>query len=416
MKKKGATLCRLAVTLIASFALLLGHAHCVMAQSSKQVKVLKVGSTLPLNTGMGVETKKMLEVIVSGFNESGGLTVKGQTYTVDLIIYDDKYSAEAGRAAVERLVHQDQVKFIICQISSPAIVAGSAVSEQAKVLTFAGGASPKIVAVRNRFTFGTSTTRTSIPPLWMMAQKAFPGLKTAVFLSPDDETGKARSAEEKQVAEAFGTKVLGVLYYPRDTVDFSTIAVKALSYKPDAIAYPGAVAGTQFGLQLKAIYAAGFKGAQISGITPSMEEIAAVASKEAMEGIICKLPETELSNPPPLARQVKQDYVKRYGKWSEASLSWIPGWYAFLQAVKKADTLDTEVIAAMLSTKGLDWEMPNGKAMLVKRPDLKNDKFCDTCSDQTYGQIRNGKLVYLGKLGVDESIKACEKVFGGGWR
>jgi branched-chain amino acid transport system substrate-binding protein len=387
-----------------------------IAQQTKEVTTLKVGCTLPLNTGMGVETKKMLEVIVPKFNELGGLTLKGQRYHIDLIIYDDKYSAEGGRAAVERLIYQDKVKFIICQIGSAPIVAGLSSAEQEKVVSFVGGASPKIVSPKNHYTFGTSTTRTSIPPLWMMAKRLFPNAKTVVFVSPDDETGRARANEEIQVAEAFGVKVLQILHYPRDTVDFSSIAAKARSLNSDLMDYPGAVAGTQFGLQLKAMYAAGFRGGQVSAITPQMEEITAVASSEALEGLLCTMQGTEVPNPYPLAREVKQDYMKKYGKWSEASLTWIPAWYAFIQAIKRADSMDPEVVANVIAEKGLEWEMPNGKTMLVKRPDLQNSRHCDTCSEMAYGQIKNGKLTYIGRISLGETVSACEKVFGGKWR
>jgi hypothetical protein len=154
----------------------------------------------------------------------------------------------------------------------------------------------------------------------------------------------------------------------------------------------------------------------VSGITPSMDEITAVAGNEALEGLLCKIPETEIPNPPALARKVKQDYLKKFGKWSEAGLTWIPAWYAFIEAVKKADSLDPEVVANLLAIKGLEWEMPNGKAMLVKRPDLKNERYVDTCSDMAYGQIKGGKLTFVGRLTLEETISACEKVFGGKWR
>jgi branched-chain amino acid transport system substrate-binding protein len=386
------------------------------AQGSKDMDTLKVGSTLPLNLGMGVETKKMLEVIVPNFNQAGGITVKGKKVAFDLIIYDDKYSAEAGRAAVERLIYQDKVRHIICQIGSAPIVAGLSIAEQEKVLTLAGGASAKIVSPGNKYTFGTSTTRTSIPPLWLMAKRIFPKANTVVFISPDDETGKARAAEEKKVAEANGVKVLDVLYYARDTVDFSSIAARAKGLSPDVLSYPGAVAGTQFGLQMKAMHAAGFRGGQISAITPQMEEISAVASKEAIEGLLCKIPETDVPNPSVLAVSVKHEYMKKYGTWSEASLTWIPAWYAFIEAIKKTDSADPEVIANFMTTKGLQWDMPNGKAMLVKRPDLKNTQYTDTCSEQSYGQIKDGKLTFAGKVSLDDVVGSCEKVFGGAWK
>jgi ABC-type branched-subunit amino acid transport system substrate-binding protein len=206
------------------------------------------------------------------------------------------------------------------------------------------------------------------------------------------------------------------LHYPRDTVDFSSIAAKAKSFNSDLIDYPGAVAGTQFALQLKAMYGAGFRGGHVSAITPQMDEITAVASNEALEGLLCTMQGTEVPSPSPLAREVKQDYMKKYGKWSEASLTWIPAWYAFIQAIKKADSLDPVVVANLIATKGLEWEIPNGKAMLVKRPDLENNKYCDTCSELAYAQIKSGKLAYIGRTSLDETVSACEKVFGGKWR
>jgi hypothetical protein len=60
--------------------------------------------------------------------------------------------------------------------------------------------------------------------------------------------------------------------------------------------------------------------------------------------------------------------------------------------------------------------MPNGKFTLVKRPDLKNSRYTDTCAEQIYGKFVSGKLTYVGKLSLDEVIGSCEKVFGGKWK
>jgi hypothetical protein len=38
-------------------------------------------------------------------------------YNIQLFVYDDKWTAEAGRVAVERLVYQDKVQFMISTIS-----------------------------------------------------------------------------------------------------------------------------------------------------------------------------------------------------------------------------------------------------------------------------------------------------------
>jgi branched-chain amino acid transport system substrate-binding protein len=383
---------------------------------AQTTNVLKVGSVLPLNFGMGVDTKNALEMLAADFNAAGGIVIKGQRYNVQLIVYDDKWTAEAGRAAVERLVHQDKIKYLISTISSPTILSGLALFEQEKILNLAAGASPKILDPSLRFTFGASTVRTSLPPVWTAARKIWPNAKTVAFLAPNDEGGRARAIEEKQVAEAFGMKVLDTLYYPRSTTDFSSLGLKAKSYNPDLVDYPGTDAGTQFGLQIKAVYAAGFRGGQVSAIGPKMEEVKAVTSNESLEGLLAKMGDTELANPPPVAKAFKERVIKTYGKWSDASLPWIPAWFALIEAIKKADSVDPTVIADYLTKNGLEWQRVDGKAMLIKRPDLKNMEFCDSISEAQYGQVKNGQLVPVARLTLPEVLAACEKVFGAGLR
>jgi hypothetical protein len=53
---------------------------------------------------------------------------------------------------------------------------------------------------------------------------------------------------------------------------------------------------------------------------------------------------------------------------------------------------------------------------MVKRPDLNNKRFVDSVAEATYGQIKNGRIVPVGGLSLDEAVAACEKVFGGSWK
>ena len=69
-----------------------------------------------------------------------------------------------------------------------------------------------------------------------------------------------------------------------------------------------------------------------------------------------------------------------------------------------------------MSTNGLQWESPNGKGMLVKRPDYKNERFCDTCAALDFGQYVNGKYEYLGSISAEDLVTANEAAFGGKWK
>lgn len=132
--------------------------------SAQSVKILKVGTVLPLNFGMGVDTKNAIEMLVSDFNAAGGITIKSQRYNIDLIVYDDKWTAEGGRAAMERLVYQDKVNYLISIISSPTIVSGLNLVEQAKILNLCAGTTPSFL-IRNSATRSASQRRgQALPP------------------------------------------------------------------------------------------------------------------------------------------------------------------------------------------------------------------------------------------------------------
>jgi hypothetical protein len=128
------------------------------------------------------------------------------------------------------------------------------------------------------------------------------------------------------------------------------------------------------------------------------------------------MPDTELPNPPAHAQAFKDAWVKKFGKWSDASLPWIPPWFALIAAIKKADSVDPTEIAEMIGNKGVEWMRIDGKAMFVKRPDLNKTRYCDSIAEAQYGQIRNGDAIPIKRLGLQEVAAACEKVFGGSWK
>ena len=154
----------------------------------------------------------------------------------------------------------------------------------------------------------------------------------------------------------------------------------------------------------------------MSAINLKMDEVKAVAPIEAIEDLLAKMPDTELPTPPPYAKVFKEAWLKKYGKWSDASIPWIAPWFALMAALKKADSIDPTEVANVMATKGLEWQRVDGKSMLVKRPDLKNTRYCDSIAEGQYGQVRKGKMVPVMRLSLSEVLGACERVFGGNWK
>ena len=108
-------------------------------------KSLKIGVLLGLGNPLGRDTQKLVEAVSEAVNKKGGLTIGGEKYLVQLILYDNKDSAETARAGAERLVFQDGVKFILGDTTADAWLP---VTEANKVVAIVTTPSPAAVNSR----------------------------------------------------------------------------------------------------------------------------------------------------------------------------------------------------------------------------------------------------------------------------
>jgi branched-chain amino acid transport system substrate-binding protein len=373
----------------------------------QQPKTLKVGSTEPLNNSMGIEAKKCLEILVEEFNKAGGLEIKGERYKIDFIIYDDKYRADAGRAAVEKLVHEDMVKFMVAQLGSPPALGGIAVTEPNKILTFVGAVSEKIIDPKNLYTFRAAGPTGQN---WIFIRKQHPEVKTMVVFTVDDETGRWNAVNQTRCAKAYGLNVFDPVFFPRQTVDFAPFATKIKTMNPDVVDTFGSSAGTQLGLQYKALYEAGWRGVKVMSNFKE-DEVFSVCPKEGLEGMIISYADpSSVPNPSTPIITLKQTYIKKYGKWDYGGTDWATPWLLFIGALKRANSLDPEEIKAAVG--GLEVEGMFGKMKVIKRPDLGVNRYCDFLREQHIFVLKNGKLGYGGKVSTEEASNFIEKVYG----
>lgn len=375
--------------------------------TARAAKTLKIGATEPFQTAMGIEAKKCLEILVDEFNKAGGLRIKGETYRIEMIIYDDKYKPDVGRAAVERLVYQDKVKFMVGQLGSAPTIGGLPVTEANKILTWVGAVNEKIIAPENKYTIrhaGVGGTN------WIYLLKKYPYVKSMVVFTVDDLTGHWNARTQGRMAKSYGLKVFDPVFYPRATKDFAPFATKIKSMNPDVVSTWGAPAGTQLGLMYKALYEAGWRGVKTMSVFKP-DEVLSVCPKEAVEGLMVSISDpTVIANPTPTVMALKKAYTKKYGKWDFTGVDWVNPWFSFIAAVRKANSLDPEEIKA--SFKGLEFEGTHGMMRMMKRPDLGVNRYCDMLRVYHMFEVRNGKLVYVTTVSQEDAKAFIEKVYG----
>ncbi len=409
------------ITLISSICLILvlTALPCLAAEAkpTSEVKTLNIGSTQSLNTAVGVDMKKAIELIIDDINKSGGLTVKGQKYKVNVIIYDDGFSADKARAAAERLIYQDKVKYIVGVTFSQPAAAMVGVTEQNKVLLIAGSATSKVVAPGTRYTIRTSFQRTFAVGGLQYLKSKLPKAKTMILIAADDEGGHASVPIWEAIAPKFGIST-GVLYHPQGETDFSPLAAKIVGLDPDVVNPVVSQGGRDFGLQLRALFAAGFKGRVFNSSIVSMSKVSEIATNEGSEGALCQVLSFDNPNAPKYIKEFKRKFTERYGTWTDLHPIWMSAWYAFFAAVKKADSLEVDDILNAMRGLKFDALVGQGCLMVKGKLGVQNvtpDRYCDLCAPIPFGYIHNGQVVWEKEITAEEIVKASEPLFGEKW-
>ncbi len=75
-------------------------------------RVIKIGISAPLSgfaAAWGIPIVQITEVIADDVAKMGGIDIKGEKYTIEIIAYDDKYEASEGAIIAQRLAYEDEV-------------------------------------------------------------------------------------------------------------------------------------------------------------------------------------------------------------------------------------------------------------------------------------------------------------------
>jgi branched-chain amino acid transport system substrate-binding protein len=252
-------------------------------------KTLKIGSTVALKTKEGIQIKKWLELLSERLNNAGGLAVKGQRYNVQMVVYDDDYSVDGGRAAAERLIYQDKVKHIIAQFPSPPIVGTLAVAEPNKVLQIGDGMTEKTMEPQYHYYY-RAPSMFFISGNWVHWIEQFKKMglpMTVVMLNPDDVTGRGQAEKNLVIFKNLGVKVLDNLFYKRDTTDYTPFATKIKSLNPGFVDTGTTIAGAPTLLIAKALWEVGYKGGKaFNNMQETWKDIIDKVGADAIEGAV----------------------------------------------------------------------------------------------------------------------------------
>ena len=372
--------------------------------SSPSASTIKLGVVSDFAFPLDVDYIKELKVLVDNTNANGGLDVGGTKYKVEVVSYDSKGSPETGRSAVQRLITQDKVNFILGDGTADGWLS---VTEAAKMLVIVASPSPNVVTPRYQFVFQSGPFTTQPAMAWGWISDNIPEVKTVAGAFPDNIAGHAEEGHLRGLCAAFGQKVLGTMFYPVGTTDFSAIATKLVGMNADS--YTTASGGpVSDSLYYKALYDAGFKGKFVSYTTITPEQIAKVIPIADVEGMTSAIAGIDLPTPTPTGQELKDLWVAAYGEWTNPGMTSIQNWYLLVAALQKAGSLDSQKVADTIAA-GMEFPAPLGEGKTVPRPDMGNPRCVDSMYYTYMSQITDGKANVVGEVDFTQGQAYIDK-------
>jgi branched-chain amino acid transport system substrate-binding protein len=372
-------------------------------------KTLKIGVIVFLGWSLGADMVRGIELMAELVNKKGGLAIGEDKYIIELIKYDSKFVPETARAAAERLIYQDKVKFII---GDETVDAWLPVTEQNRVLVVAILSSPTIFNPKNKYLFQGTTLQTGMPTAWGWFAKNYPNVKNSLQVFPDNKIGQIRSGLAKKHASIFGPALPDdyLIFYPPETTDMSVVGTKVKTLNPDAFcATGGGIQGDA--LCYKAAWQAGYKGITWSFVGVSENMFEKIVPLECIEGLISVQYTFEMESPPPVAKEFRDAWIAKHGKWESPAVGFSDAFNIMVAGLTQAKSLDPDQVAEMMS-KGFRFEGINGPGKTISRPDVGNPKAVDVIFGQVMKQTVKGKPKILANLTPEDAYEFNKKFWG----
>lgn len=222
------------------------------AASGEAIKIGLYGTITGTNALAGEMLEKGATLAIEEINAEGG--VNGRP--LELVVYDDKSSPEGAVKAVTRLVEVDQVIAMVGSNSSPNILAGADITEEAGVIQVGAGTSPSYTNAGFNYIF-RGTANANLPNKAFVDAMVTNGASQIAIVNVATEYGTSGVASVKELLPSSMSIVCEEQYQATDT-DFTGQIAKVTASGADSVVLYGTTADSA--LMIKQLRAAGFTG------------------------------------------------------------------------------------------------------------------------------------------------------------
>jgi branched-chain amino acid transport system substrate-binding protein len=231
-------------------ALSLGLLVASPGYSKVEGDTIILGSAISLTgkySANGVNAKNGYDFAVNRINEMGGVKVGGKSYKLKVVYYDDESTPARGAQLAERLIKQDEVKYMLGPYSSGLTKAIAPVTEKYNIpMVEAEGASRSLFTQGYEYMFAVLSTSeqylaSSVALAAEMAKKQGKkpsDVRVAMVFENDPFSLDVRAGVVDD-ASKFGMQIIIDDKMPRDLNDISATLTKVKALKPDLLVISG---------------------------------------------------------------------------------------------------------------------------------------------------------------------------------
>lgn len=208
-----------------------------------------------------------------------------------------------------------------------------------------------------------------------------------------------------------GVKILDNLFYKRETTDYTPFATKIKSLNPGFVDTGTTIAGAPTLLIAKALWDVGYRGGKaFNNMQETWRDIVNKVGPQAIEGAVGVFKNPRQYRKEKWILDLCDAYEKKYGVWESDATNWTSGWFVFMEAVRKANSLEVDSLTKALN--GLEVDCMDARRKFVARPDMKNPRTCDSVDERISGVVRNGKFQLNKIVSIQENYDATIRSFG----
>jgi branched-chain amino acid transport system substrate-binding protein len=233
----------LAVALLAVVFFVFGSVVSQAAEPKKIRVGLLVGLTgwfsVPGNIEL-TECKTATEMV----NDRGGVTIKGEKYLIELVPEDMKSSNEGTTAAVNKLIYDDKVQFIIGPSAfwGPASAPLCEANNMINFLGYCANTPGELDKNTPHRILAEDGTMGHVYASIKFIKKNHPNVKSVAIVNADDGAVPYLKPLIAKALQENGISVAGDwVLFANEMVDFSPIASKLAALKADAIFHPNGI-------------------------------------------------------------------------------------------------------------------------------------------------------------------------------